>query len=327
MRKKHFIPRKFRLLTLPRRQIALSGALAAATLLFAACGGGEDQSAASPSPQASYSVLQVSGQPFVGENRVAFAIQDPEKLPVDAENVRVRFFRVQGETGTLAGEADAVKHRFENFFPHIHPDNGTHVHDETTIFYAVASFNYDTPGSWGFEVTATLPDGEEIQAQTIVFQVIPTAPWPTVGEPVPATHNATVDEVADIAEIDTSVPPRRFMHEVAIDEALADKKPFIVTFSTPAFCQSQVCGPVTDVVAGLYPEYGDRVAFIHVEPYNLDVLQTERTYELMQIVEDWDLPSEPWTFVVGADGRVVADFGGLFSPDELETAIQKALVA
>jgi hypothetical protein len=293
-----------------------------------ACSSDEEQPTNSAQTnQQAYNVLTVSGRPYVGENRVAFAIQDPENLPVDAQNVKVRFFRVQGQTGTLAGEADAVKRRFENFFPHVHADNTTHIHTDRTIFYTVDSFNFDTPGLWGFLVAATLPDGREIQAQTDAFEVTPNAPWPTPGRPVPATHNKTLDEVANISEIDTSVPPRPFMHQVSIDAALADKKPFVVTFSTPAFCKSAVCGPVTDVVASLYPKYGSRMPFIHVEPYDIEAQLSGPPYELLPIVLEWGIPSEPWTFVVGADGRVVADFGGLFAPEELEAAIQKALNA
>lgn len=42
-------------------------------------------------------------------------------------------------------------------------------------------------------------------------------------------------------------------------------------------------------------------------------------------VEEWNLPTEPWVFVVSEEGHVLARFEGLVSSEEVEAAIRKAL--
>jgi hypothetical protein len=39
---------------------------------------------------------------------------------------------------------------------------------------------------------------------------------------------------------------------------------------------------------------------------------------------EWGLTTEPWTFVVGADGRIASRFEGLVSVHELEAAVHAA---
>jgi hypothetical protein len=42
-------------------------------------------------------------------------------------------------------------------------------------------------------------------------------------------------------------------------------------------------------------------------------------------VQQWGLPSEPWVFVVGADGKIRSKFEGAVGLDELEQAARAAL--
>jgi glutathione peroxidase-family protein len=44
-----------------------------------------------------------------------------------------------------------------------------------------------------------------------------------------------------------------------------------------------------------------------------------------QPTTDWNLQTEPWVFVVGADGKVTDRFEGSASPAELRQAIQADL--
>jgi len=44
-------------------------------------------------------------------------------------------------------------------------------------------------------------------------------------------------------------------------------------------------------------------------------------------VREWRLPSEPWTFLVGRDGRIKAKFEGSISAQELESAVRRLLHA
>jgi len=124
-----------------------------------------------------------------------------------------------------------------------------------------------------------------------------------------------------LSEVCTHDPPDD-MHQVSVADALGAHRPFVLVFATPAFCRSRICGPVLDLVLGLEPRFKDRVEFIHVEPYDLKAARTGR-FELGPAARAFGLPSEPWVFVVGADGRVAAKLEGIFGPQELEVAIRR----
>lgn len=44
-------------------------------------------------------------------------------------------------------------------------------------------------------------------------------------------------------------------------------------------------------------------------------------------MEEWGLPSEPYTFLVGADGRIKERFEGTLSVRELATAVERHLLS
>ena len=100
--------------------------------------------------------------------------------------------------------------------------------------------------------------------------------------------------------------------------------PFVVTFATPKFCTSRTCGPVVDVVEEVQHRLeGAKVRFIHVEVYeDNDPAKGFNTW-----MQEWTLPTEPWTFLVGADGKIAERFEGTVSVNELETAVREKLLA
>jgi glutathione peroxidase-family protein len=96
-----------------------------------------------------------------------------------------------------------------------------------------------------------------------------------------------------------------------------------VTFATPKFCSSRTCGPVVDVVEEVQRRVDDeRVRFIHVEVFE----GNDPAKGFNRWMREWNLPTEPWTFLVGADGRIVDRFEGTVSVAELEEAVSEKLV-
>ncbi len=87
---------------------------------------------------------------------------------------------------------------------------------------------------------------------------------------------------------------------------------------------SAICGPVTDVVASVQKRYAELASFIHIEPWDLTIARDEGRLVAAAVMSEWRLPSEPWTFVVGRDGRVVARFEGIVAGVEIERALLKA---
>jgi hypothetical protein len=124
------------------------------------------------------------------------------------------------------------------------------------------------------------------------------------------------------AELTTRVPPDRGLLHYSVAESLAEHVPFVVTFATPRYCSSRTCGPVVDVVDRARQRFaGSGIRFIHVEIYKGNNPRNGEN----RWVREWHLPSEPWTFLVGRDGRIKAEFDGSFSTRELERAITRVL--
>jgi hypothetical protein len=66
--------------------------------------------------------------------------------------------------------------------------------------------------------------------------------------------------------------------------------------------------------------YGDKVAFIHMEIYN----DNDPSKHVRPQVRAFHLPSEPWLFAIGRDGRIKAVIEGAFGVKEL-TRVAKGL--
>ncbi|MFQ5427207.1 MAG: TlpA family protein disulfide reductase, partial [Gaiellales bacterium] len=108
----------------------------------------------------------------------------------------------------------------------------------------------------------------------------------------------------------------------SVQDSLEAGVPFVVTFATPEFCVSRVCGPVVDVVDLVRSEFEETgVRFIQVEIYQ----DNQPDLGVNQWVAEWNLNSEPWTFLVDGDGIIQGRFEGAFSADELRQAVAEKL--
>ena len=145
---------------------------------------------------------------------------------------------------------------------------------------------------------------------------------PAVGAEAPRSQTPTF-ATAPAAQITTSRPPDFPLLRYSVGESLASHKPFVVTFATPKFCTSRTCGPVVDVMEVVRRRFERRgVRFIHVEVYTDN--NPARGYN--RWMRQWGLTTEPWVFLVGADGRVKAKFEGSVSEAELAAAVRDKLL-
>ncbi len=264
--------------------------------------------------------MQAVGEPAVGSNRFAFALETPGGALLADAAVRVDFYALGDGAPEYKGTASAQYRSIAVQSPHRHPDGTLHLHTEVRGIYVVPEVTFSQPGLWGADIRATDPSGRAHRT-TLAFFVVDRPSTPAVGEPAPAVDTPKARTDGELADVCTHEPPDD-MHRVSAAEALAAHRPFVLVFATPAFCRSRVCGPVLDLVLGLEPKFKDRIEFIHVEPYNLEAARASR-FELGPAARAWGLPSEPWVFVVGSDGRVAAKLEGIFSPEELEAAVRK----
>jgi hypothetical protein len=166
------------------------------------------------------------------------------------------------------------------------------------------------------------PVGAEIQALG-TLDVKAKSDSVAVGARAPASATPTLASAhGEVSKLTTRVPPDRTLLRYSVADSLAAHKPFVVTFATPRFCTSRTCGPVVDVVDYVRRRFEAKgVRFIHVEVFT----DNRPNLGYNRWMREWGLRSEPWTFLVGADGRVKAKFEGAVSAAELETAVRRLL--
>ena len=254
-----------------------------------------------------------------GPHRFPFVVVDGDGATVTGARIQVRFLRLIGERDEFRFEAPATEYVAGGSYNHLHADSQVHVHNLSRTYYLVADANFEE-GLWRADLEVH-PANDSAFAASTVFQVGQRTKAPHVGDPVPASDHPTSHDVPALDALSTADPPLPELYEHTVASALALSEPLVVAFSTPAFCTSQMCGPVTATVGDLYQRFGDRVRFIHLEPFDLDIARTEGRLVFGTTAREWNLETEPWVFVVDSSGRVAARFEGLVSAAELEPAV------
>jgi hypothetical protein len=202
------------------------------------------------------------------------------------------------------------------------PNEGRGVYEATDVVF-------DTAGVWVAEVTADIEGlGRQTAQASFAVQEHPTLPAP--GDRALPTRNLTIHSTGvPLAAVDSRATtkgtiPDPELHEWTIARAIAEGRPALVVFATPLFCESKFCGPVTDMVDDLAGTYDDRAVFIHVE-----IWRDFENQVLNQAAVDWLWPqmpngdlTEPWLFLIGADGRIVDRWSSMWSEREVETELE-----
>ena len=191
-----------------------------------------------------------------------------------------------------------------------------------------ARVDFDQPGFWNVQVSVPL-EGEQHTANAVVH-VGEEHRVPAAGDPAPATENPTIEsgdvepiELDSRAQGEDGEVPDPELHDAVISDVLAEGRPMVVVISTPVYCTSQFCGPITEYVAGLEEQYGDRAEFVHLE-----VWQDFQSQELNPAAKEWIFDretggNEPWVFLVGADGTVQARWDNVLDGQALTSMLEE----
>jgi hypothetical protein len=194
--------------------------------------------------------------------------------------------------------------------------------EESDPFAAVyeAQIPFDQKGPWAILVVTQSGDTFVAAPARVDVNTKKADRIPDVGEPAPEVATDTLASVGGNEDmLDTRTPPSD-MHARSFDEVVGTK-PVALLFSTPQLCQSRVCGPVTDIALQMKAEYGDQVEFIHQEVY----VDNDPNAGLRPSLSAFKLRTEPWLFVVGADGKITARLEGSFGLKAFEDAVNTAL--
>jgi hypothetical protein len=292
-------------------RVALVVLLVAA--LVAACGGSKssrgtiDAIVARPGPDVA--VTEGAGDFVPGLVRYPFMVIRHDARPVYRPSARVW-------VGT-GREAKPFERTIARLEPIGVPGLSGPAAGNLTRLY-VAHLHIDRPGRYWL-----IAEPRRARIQAIgVFDVHARSTVPAVGERAPDTDTPTLAD-ASAAALTTRRPPDLDLLRYSVADALAARRPFVVTFATPRFCTSRTCGPVVDVVDAVRRRFASRgVRFIHVEVFTGN--DPSKGYN--RWMRGWGLRSEPWTFLVGRDGRVKAKFEGSVSEAELAAAIRRTLL-
>ena len=271
-----------------------------AAIVFAACGSSEDERVIVP--------IRGNSELVIGPNRFAMALLNEDNSPILDENVFLSFY--------FGGE---LKFEQQAGFTYAIPDaNG---------FY-IANVDFDAAGQWAVEAVLT-QDGDETLV-TLPFTVLEESASPNVGDAAPASTNLTLADEPNIKRLSTDQEPEPALYETTIAEAVTLGKPTVIVFATPAFCETRFCGPVVENVKEVRQDFLDTVTFIHIEPFDLDEEGQIAAAEggarsVSPAMLEWNLHTEPWVYILDADGIIAARIEGSASPAELTAALTAVL--
>lgn len=316
-------------LSRPRRTAAAGAALA---LLLTACAGGDagdggasqggadgepagDDSEGAQAPDEELAVFVASYDVAVGDDqRLLAGVLTADAAPVVFGEVDFEVGPVGPEGGVNTRDTTTA-----GFLPvpGLEPEGAADqpqllVGEEGRGVYE-GRVTFDEPGTWAVQVTAELDDGTT-RTGTGTFEVGEEAQIVAVGEEAPRTENLTVEDVeaGDATPIsvdsraqgeDEEIPDPQ-LHDTTIADALDTGDPLVVVVSTPTYCRTAFCGPLTELMGDLAEDYEGRAGFVHLE-----VWKDFDAAELNAAAAEWIQPpagdgNEPWVFLVDGDGTV-----------------------
>lgn len=267
------------------------------------------------SAQTSVFPVIVSSEQICGQNRFLFSFLDAQNQPVAAPDrtASVAFYDLGRDPSTPVSTSPGT------FIWAIEGSRGLYV----------TSVDFSEAGEWGAEFTTAAAGGAAPETVRVRFEVKPTGSPIPIGGAAPSVKTPTAADVGgDLAKLSSDPSPDPTFYQASVDQALADHKPFVLVFATPAFCTSGQCGPTLDIIKGV-AKAEPGFTFINVEPYKLaysggrlqPVLDANGQLQPVQATIDYGLLSEPWIFVVDRDGKVSASFEAIVSAEELTAAV------
>jgi len=269
-----------------------------------------------------------------GLNRISIGLFN-NGMPMGGLEIDARIFQLGENPESNPSEAVLIDRK--SFIPvslipvgaHTHSKENeySHEHDGQKVTVYVAYVDFVNAGRWGLTLDITDKKNDEFyhDLQISLFVQERTSE-PQLGEIPPASIQSLVSDVTDISEIDSSLPPNPNLHNMTIKEAMESAQPTLVAFVTPGFCQTKFCAPTMEyIVNPLHEKYGDKVNFIHIEPFDLAKARSGKGLFPTKPVTEWGLLSEPFIFVLNSKGEVSAKFEGIMSLEEVELELKKLM--
>ena len=196
-------------------------------------------------------VIVASTDLTLGTNRFVFGVLDRDLNPVRVAEAKASFIYLDATPQKVVSQINASFTQW--------PSSKAGVY--------VAHVSFDQSGRWGVIVQVEEERGVSSVGQS-GFLVRPESSSPGIGTTAPRSLNRTTRDVGDLKELTSSPEPDLDLYQMTIAEAVSSGRPTVITFATPAFCQTATCGPQVDVVSSIKDRDGGQANFIHVEVYD-----------------------------------------------------------
>lgn len=268
---------------------------------------------------------------YPGTNRYPFLVTQkdtesgrPGKEISDAE-VAIYYAKAPPKTGKAKGQAfkqlavGPFPARIESLATE-KPFQGKTTTENPDVANVVYSADLDFPGPGEYRPVALIKEKggwAKVGLRSIKVGEFEKIPRP--GDKAPSIQTPTAQDVEDLAELSTRVPPDT-QNKVNYADVLG-KEPILLLFTTPKFCQSRVCGPVVDVAQQAQHRFEGKANFIHMEIYN----DNDPANGVRPQVRKFHLPSEPWLFAINREGVVSATIEGGFGTELMDKTVEKVI--
>ena len=204
--------------------------------------------------------------------------------------------------------------------------DGTTIVHQTTARRAdgIITPYYSLPVTFGApgQYEAALVDHPDVSPVPFLVVDASEVTIPQVGDSLPLVATATTDDARGVNPICTRAVPCPF-HERSFADVAANDRPTVLLIATPGFCQTDICGPVVDLLIDEVADTGRTdLDAIHVEVYvDPSAFESGGFPDLTPLVDRLTLPFEPVLFVLGPRGEVRARLDTTFDRSELREAL------
>jgi hypothetical protein len=276
----------------------------AGALALAACGGNDhsesssDQTASSSTTAGGLAIAKVFSpeQPVGVPVRLPLALADSQGALLDGVPPRIKV-RYGPEAGELSTALDVTRHAQGIPRPY---------------FPLVATFT--SPGTWRLQVEV---DGATADATVTAKPHDQLPAVPGIGDKLISMKTPTKKDRRGVDPICTRQPPCPF-HEKSLDEAMTSGKAVAFMVSTPAFCQTAICGPVLDLLVDRAKDLSSAIDFVHAEVYTDDTAKTTT-----DAVQTYGLTYEPALFPALPDGTIQGTLAYTYDGVELDAELSR----
>jgi len=229
----------------------------------------------------------------LGNNRIVLSVLDNKGQTI-TDNLRFSFKKLG------SNKTNEIKEIAVSFWP-----------PKRNVF--VTNINFNKTGYWEFIVN------RENETAKATVNVLENSETLSVGDTVEPIYTPSLSDF-EISNITTDINPEKKLYLFNLEHALNQKKPILLSFSTPGLCVTGACAPQLEELKKISSLNND-VIIIHVEIWkNFDEVMKKGDLSvgvLNESVRKFNIKTEPWTFLINAEGIVKNRYQGYVESNEI----------